>query len=284
MIRAEIERIAQEAGASAVAVALHDWGTEMRWSLRGERPFHAASTMKVAVLLALADAVDAGRYDWNDRLHVRNRFRSAHDGSPFRVGSGRDSNADVYARIGGTMRLRALAEHMIQTSSNLATNLLLDLLGVEAVRATVERLEAEGAEVVRGVEDERAFDAGINNTVTAAGLLALFRAVETPDAFSGATREVVREVLMGQQFRSGIPAGIPEAVRAEARFAHKTGSISTVQHDGGLVYLPDRPPYALVVLTEWASDQTSGRRETVAKISGVVYHHLIEGEEVPATR
>ena len=275
MLKRPIEEAAREAGAEAVAVGLYDYEGGTSWDLHGDRPFHAASTMKAAVLVGLADAIERGRFAWEDRLHVRNRFFSAADGRPFRVDPRNDANEEVQAQVGRTMPLRTLAEHMIRTSSNLATNLLLDLVGVGAVRETLTRHGVEGVEVVRGVDDERAFDAGLSNTATANGLVRLFRLVEDGD-LKAETREAIRDVLLGQAFRSGIPAGLPAKARKEARFAHKTGEISTVQHDAGLVYLPDRAPYALAILTEWDADQTDGRRDLVAEISELVYHHLTD--------
>ena len=63
-----------------------------------------------------------------------------------------------------------------------------------------------------------------------------------------------------------IPAGLP----SHATVAHKTGEISTVCHDAGIVYLPEREPYIVAILTEVDPDK-NGRRETVAKISEAVY-------------
>ena len=83
------------------------------------------------------------------------------------------------------------------------------------------------------------------------------------------------DILHQQQFNSGVPEGLPAEVRAEARVAHKTGEISTVAHDGGLVWLPNRKPYAVVILTE-SNREANGQQETVAKISKVIYSHLIE--------
>jgi beta-lactamase class A len=277
MLDAPVRQIAEEAGASAVAVAVRDLETGAAASVDGDRPFHAASTMKVAVLAGLLAAVADGRFRLDDRLHVRNRFRSAADGSPFRVSQDRDANAAVFAKRGRTMPLGTLAEHMIQTSSNLATNLLVDLLGVEAIREAAARWGGAGVEVVRGVEDEAAFEAGILNTATADGLVGLFVGIEEGDGLPDDVRQFGLDVLLGQEFASGIPAGLPDDVRAEARFAHKTGSISTVQHDAGLVYLPDRRPYAVAILTEWDADASGPRREAVAALSRAVYDHVIHG-------
>ncbi|PAP78839.1 hypothetical protein BSZ37_17690 [Rubrivirga marina] len=260
-----------------MAVAVRDLETGEAATVDGDRPFHAASTMKVAVLAALLAAVADERHHLDDRLHVRNRFRSAADGSPFRVAQDRDANAAVFAKRGRTMPLGTLAEHMIQTSSNLATNLLVDLLGVEAIREATARWGGAGVEVVRGVEDEAAYEAGIVNTATAYGLVGLFVGLEEGAGLPDEVRQFGLDVLFGQEFASGIPAGVPGEVREGSRFAHKTGSISTVQHDAGLVYLPDRRPYAVAILTEWEADATNGRRETVASLSRAVYDHVTHG-------
>jgi len=173
------------------------------------------------------------------------------------------------------MRLVDLARHMIVTSSNLATNLLLDAVGIDQVRKTLDDLGVEGVELRRGVEDERAFQEGINNRVTAEGLVQVLRLIEERRALSAEACDQMLEILHAQEFRSGIPAGLPD----DARVANKTGEISTVAHDTGLVYLPDRKPYALAILTEWSPNRTSGRRETLANISRAIYEHLTEGED-----
>lgn len=271
----QIETIAADAGARAAAVSFHDYGSETSWSYRGDRWFHAASTIKVAVLVGLFAAVEEGRFRPEERLHVRNRFISVHDGTAYTIGSARDSNSDVHAAIGKLMRIRTLAEHMITTSSNLATNLLLDLVGVDSTRKTLKNLGISGIDLRRGVEDEAAFQAGINNRVTAEGLTDLFRLIEERRTFSEKAAETMLEILHKQAFRSGIPAGIPDEVRADAQFAHKTGDISTVTHDAGLVYLPERPPYVVAILTEW-DPEASNRRETVARISRAVYEHVAD--------
>lgn len=279
MPASKIEKAREEAGADAVAVSFYDYETGRAFSHAGDRFFHAASTIKIGVLVALLDAVEAGRFTLNDRLHVRNRFVSAADGTPFRVAAGRDANSEVHAALGKTMKLRPLAHHMIVTSSNLATNLLFDLVGAEAAAASLQKHGVEGIQLVRGVEDEKAFEAGLNNEVTADGLVALLRLVHDGDGFSDESRKAMLDILFEQAFKSGIPAGLPEKVRDDARIAHKTGEISTVQHDAGLVFLPDRAPYALAVLTEWPADVNGKRAALVARLSRLVYDHFIADDE-----
>jgi beta-lactamase class A len=189
---------------------------------------------------------------------------------PFRVESGRDSNSAVHNSIGKMMRVDELAYHMITTSSNLATNLLLGVIGPESVTQTLKELHVdEGIELKRGVEDELAFEKGISNMVTANGLLKILVMLAEGKAFSPALSRRMMDILHGQEFNQGIPARLPKGTRV----AHKTGEISTVAHDAGVVYLPKRKPYSLVVLTEWDQGAT-GRSRTIASISHAIYETL----------
>jgi beta-lactamase class A len=270
----EVTAIADDAQLEAAALAVYDFVTGADWHVDGDRWFHAASTIKVAILVALAEAATEGRFDLSARLAVRNRFLSAADGSPFRVAASRDANAEVHAHIGRTMRLEELALHMIATSSNLATNLLLDLVGVEYARRVLDRLGVEGVDLRRGVEDDKAFEAGIINRVTARGLEQLFRAIHDGRAAPPAATQWMLHVLSQQAFTRGIPAGLPDEVRAQATVANKTGEISNMAHDAALVFLPDDTVYTVSVLTETPAG-LAPRQQTVARLSRVAYEHVI---------
>ena len=267
-LRVALEKLARESKARAVAVALLDLETGFRFSLAGDRWFHAASTIKLAVLLAVFRAADEGRLRLDDSLHVRNRFVSAANGSPFRVDPSSDAMPELYQAIGRTAKISALTEGMIVASSNLATNLLLDFLGVEYARNVLRDAQVSGVELRRGVEDRTAHEKGIDNEATADGLLTLLSALRG-DFLKKESKEQAIHVLLAQRFNSMIPAGLP----AHATVAHKTGEISTACHDVGIVYLPEREPYIAVILTEFDAEQ-NGRRETVAAISEMLYRSL----------
>ena len=270
----EVERLAAESKARATAVSVHDLESGLRFSLRGDRWFHAASTIKVGVLLALFRAVDEGRVRLDDSLHVRNHFFSAADGSPFQLNPDSDAMPELYQAIGRTAKIAALAAGMITASSNLATNLLLDFLGVAYARNVLRDAQVQGVELRRGVEDHAAHEKGINNEATADGLVALLSALRG-DFLRSESKEQAIRILLEQRFNSMIPAGLPP----HAAVAHKTGEISTACHDMGIVYLPEREPYIAVILTEFDSER-EGRRETVAAISEAIYHSVMgmEGE------
>jgi beta-lactamase class A len=273
-LRQEIEKIESESHAKAIAVAVHDTETSFDFRYKADRWFHAASTIKVPILLGVFDSIAHGKLLPHSRIHVRNRFLSVVEGVPFRVESDRDSNSDVHAAIGKMLRVEDLAHHMIATSSNLATNLLLDVVGLEAVQKTLKDLKVdEGIDIKRGVEDELAFEQGIFSSVTADGLLRILLLLTEGKAFSPTLSRRMMDILHSQEFNRGIPARLPKGTRV----AHKTGEISTMAHDAGVVYLPDRRPYVVVILTEWDVD-ASGRSEAIAAISHAVYESLTDGK------
>jgi beta-lactamase class A len=264
----ELDRLAAERKAKAIGVAVHDLETDFRFSFYGNRWFHAASTIKVAVLLVVFRATDQGRFRLDDSLHVRNRFFSPADGTIFHVSPDRDATPELYATIGRTAKISALAHAMICGSSNLATNLLLEFLGVEYARTVLREAQVHGVELRRGVEDHTAHKRGINNEATADGLLCLLSAIRG-NFLTNESKQQVIQILLEQRFNSMIPAGLPP----HAVVAHKTGEISTACHDIGIVYLPEREPYIAAILTEFDPDQ-EGRRETVAAISEAIYGFL----------
>jgi beta-lactamase class A len=263
----EILGIGESAGFAAVAVSFYDYETDSRFSHHGERMFHAASTFKVAVLLSVYKAAEEGRLRLEDPLHVRNRFRSIVDDSIYRLEGSRDGDSDVYKRIGRSMAIGELARLMITRSSNLATNVLIDYLGIEAVCGVLELAGVTGMRVLRGVEDVRAFKKNLNNEVCADGLVQFYRVLCEEGFLEEQTRKQMLDVLFAQEFNAMIPARLPEG----ARVAHKTGEISSACHDAGVVFLPNRRPYVLAILTEGGGE---GRQKGVAAISESVCRSL----------
>lgn len=266
-------RIAAVPGAR-VGVVYHDRTTDERLDVDGDSLFHAASTMKVPVLIELFRRVDAGTLSLDDSVPVVNRFASIVDGSPYALDAGDDSDSSMYARIGSRVPLRELAEHMITRSSNLATNIVIDLLGARRVDSTTHALGATRTRVYRGVEDEKAFEAGLNNVTTAADLATLLEAIDEGRAASRASCDSMRAILLRQHDNAQIPAGLPPGTPV----AHKTGQITAVLHDAAIVYPPGRAPYALVVLTRGIPDEAVARRLIVDITRLVNAYAMRQGE------
>ena len=229
-----------------------------------DKTFHAASTMKVPVMIELFRQAEAGTLSLDDAIPVTNTFRSIVDGSPYELSATEDSDGEVYKAIGKTMTLRQLVTASIIVSSNLATNILIEKLGPENVRKTVSALGGDGMVVLRGVEDQKAFDKGLNNATTAKALMVLLEKIARGEAVSRAASRGMADILRMQQFNDAIPAGLPDGTPV----GHKTGSITRISHDAAIVYAEQ--PYVLVVLTRGIED---GKKSSalIAAISKVIY-------------
>jgi beta-lactamase class A len=252
-VRAAHDHIARLIAASGAEVAVA-W--QPLNAKRGEQilintatRFHAASTMKLPVMIELFRQVAKKKLRLADTLIVSNHFVSMVDGSPYEISADGDSDGDVYHALGQPMTLGLLCEHMITRSSNLAANLLMVKLGPKNVQATINRLGASGMQVVRGVGDQKAFDRGLNNTTDAMGLFTLLREIGRGEVISRAASADMVEILKRQTANDGIPSGLP----AGTPVAHKTGTITGIHHDAAIVYAPR--PYVLVVLVRGITDQ-----------------------------
>lgn len=261
-----------DASGGTIAVVAWDLGSADTLMLAPDLRFHAASTMKVPVLIELARRIDAGELSWTDSLAVKNQFASIVDGSPFSLDPAEDSDSSVYRLVGSRVGIRYLAERMIERSSNLATNILIERLDPARVNQTAHALGADSIEVRRGVEDGKAFDLGLNNTTTARDLARLLEAIVRGRAASPAGTEEMLRILGAQEFNDGIPAGLPPGTRV----AHKTGEITRIAHDAAIVFPSRGAPVILVVLTRGFEQREDAMRQ-VSGISRLVYEGIMKG-------
>jgi beta-lactamase class A len=246
-------RLADEPGEFGIAVIDIETGRTAGFNER--LVVHAASTMKVPVLLELYRRAGTGAIRLDDPVPIRNRFRSIADTSHYSLSTDDDSELTLYARIGETVTLRELARLMTVRSSNLATNLLIEILGAPSIRETNERAGGFGMHVLRGVEDTPAFRAGLNNSTTALGFARGLAAIARCDMLPAAECAEIIDVLAAQEFKEMIPAGLPSGTRV----ANKTGWITGIQHDGAIV-MPERsPPFVLAMLSRGGRDTLAVR-------------------------
>lgn len=254
------------------AVGVFDLQTGEGLYVNPDTVFHAASTMKTPVMIEVFKQAKAGKLSLDESIVVKNEFRSIVDGSPYQLDVSDDSDSLVYQRISTRMSIRDLVYQMITVSSNLATNILIELVGAPNVMETMRSLGAHDIKVLRGVEDEKAFRQGLNNVVTARDLVTIYRALATGSVVDAeASREMVR-ILTAQRFREIIPAQLP----AGTVVAHKTGSITGVEHDSGIVYLPNGRSYVIVLLSKNLKDATTGKR-ALADVSKRIYDFFVKG-------
>lgn len=263
------EKIAAADGHFAVAFKHLDKPASFVF-IREKESFHAASTMKTPVMMEVFKQAKAGKFHLADSVTVKNEFRSIVDNSMYRMDVSDDSAEEMYQRIGQRMTIQDLVFQMITVSSNLATNLLIGMVGAGNVTNTMGELGAKDMRVLRGVEDQKAFDKGWNNTVTAYDLLVVYEKLARGQVINEqASAEMVR-ILSAQKHNRMIPARLPK----EVKVAHKTGEITGVRHDSGIVYLPDGQRYVLVLLSKNLTKPDEGVR-MMAEISEMIHEFVV---------
>ena len=201
----EVQKLIDAAGAKAVAVAYRNLGTADEWFVEPDRPFHAASTMKLGVMMEAFRQSDEGYLNLDDMLTLSNKFKSIADGSIYSLAAKDDSDPELYKQLKQPQLIEALVKRMIVKSSNLATNELIAVLGVDHVQELMVDLGAPDVKIVRGVEDDAAYKKGLNNTATAAGLCAILTKLANKEIVSPQASEQMIEILLGQEHNEGIP-------------------------------------------------------------------------------
>jgi len=232
--------------------------------------FHAASTMKTPVLIEVYKQQKQKKFSLDDSVVVKNQFRSIVDSSVYSLDSADDSELDLYHCIGQKKTWRQLVVEMITYSSNLATNMIIENVGATNVMKTMRKMGAKDIQVLRGVEDSKAFQKGLNNTTTAHDLMIIFEAIAKGKAVSKKASAEMVDVLLQQHFNTIIPARLPASVKV----AHKTGNITGVFHDSGIVFLPDGRKYVLVLLSKNVESEQSAT-SLLAGVSEMIYRYVV---------
>lgn len=262
-------RIAQVPGAQVGLAFRRLDGTDSLY-IEADTEFHAASTMKVPVMIELFRQIDDHTLSLDKQIPVENSFTSIVDSSTYTLDPGDDSDSAMYKLVGRRVSVRDLMDHMIERSSNLATNTLIALAGADKTTATMRALGATHTHVLRGVEDDKAFERGLNNMISARDLATILDAIQTHRAASAASCAMMRDILLHQEFSAEIPAGLPPGTPV----AHKTGWITGHLHDAAIVYPKNAPAYILVVLTRGIPDENVAR-SLIVDISRAVYQHVV---------
>lgn len=264
MFSESLERLAREAEADLggrVGVAFEDVAGPVRGHYRGEELFHAASTMKVAVMIEVFRQAEDGCFSLGDSVVLDPIFPSMIDDSPYETDAGRY----LKDRVRGTASVHELVEQMIVVSDNLATNLLVTRVRPQAVTATARRLGARQSFVLRCVQDEQAFLAGVSNRFTPNDLNALLRAIVEDRAASPAGCEEMRRILYHQEFRDILVPELPGGVRVGS----KSGSITRHRHDCGFVDAP-WGRYLVSIMSDGLRDDSTANAR-LAKLSRAIY-------------
>ena len=248
------------------ALAFRDVQTGESLFVNEKEIFHAASTMKTPVMIEVFKQAEEGKFKLDDSIIVENDFISIVDSSHYSMDLTDDSGEELYSFIGKNKTIRELVYNMITVSSNMATNILIEVVDAKNVMETMKEIGANDIQVLRGVEDNKAFQAGLNNTTTAYDLMLIFEKIASKEIVSESACNEMIEILFDQKLREKIPSKLP----AEVKVANKTGSITGVQHDSGIIYLPDGRKYILVLLAKDLKDAEAGI-EVESEVSRMIY-------------
>jgi beta-lactamase class A len=253
-----------------------------------ERTHYSASTMKLPVAMAMMRKVEAGELALDQLVTVHNDFESA-AGGRFAVNPDEDEAPATWSRMGEQVPLGWLATEMITRSSNLATDLVLEQVGVDAANAALTSAQlppraadgatsaasenhSAGSRIQRGIDDGAAQRAGISNLMSSAGMAGVLVAVGNQEGASG---DYLRDLLAGNQWNGEIPAQLPAGTRVE----HKNGWDTRIRHDGGIVRPTDADPFVLVVCT--TSDLPDGEaQKLIGSIALEAWNHRHDLEAV----
>jgi beta-lactamase class A len=247
----------------------HTSKPELFVSINEKELFHAASTIKTPVMMEVFKQAKTGKFKLADSVLVKNEFKSIVDGSRYQMNVSDDSGEEMYKKIGRRMTVYDLVYQMITVSSNLATNILIEMVGAGNATNYMGELGAKDIRVLRGVEDQKAFDKGWNNLVTAHDLLVIYEKLARGQVVDAQASKAMMEILLAQQYNQIIPARLPK----EVKVAHKTGEITGVRHDSGIVYLPDGQQYVLVLLSKNLKNPDAGVK-MLAEVSEMIYEFV----------
>jgi beta-lactamase class A len=265
-----ISEFIQQSGV-VVAVAAHNLGTGEEILIQPDKTIHPASTIKICVMMEAFHQARQGLFSLDDPMLLKNEFASLADGSLYSLSVADDSEKDLYEHIGESLSIRELIFRMITVSSNLATNLLIERITAERTTQFMQELGTNDLIVRRGVEDNKAFQLGLNNRATARGLMQILLKLAKCEVLSPQDSDEMIGILLQQKFNEMIPAGLP----ANIRVAHKTGWTGKYYHDAGIVYPPNQKPFVLVILTRGSKAENEAHA-LISSLAKIIYDDWIQ--------
>lgn len=267
----QLENFISQFQDKTISVSVYDLETNQEININADVMMHPASTMKVPVMMEVFRQAHAGMFSLDDKIEICNSFQSIVDGSEFHLDVVDDSEKSLYSRIGEKETIRELNRLMITWSSNLATNILMDKVSTKNIDSFIKSLGINDVNVLRLIEDVKAYRLNMNNTFSARGTTYMMRLIAEGKVVSKESSDEMIQVMLGQEFNESIPALLPKDVKV----AHKTGWTGEFFHDTGIVFLPNRKPYAITLFTNgFPEDNESQAHNCMAEISKLIYEGL----------
>jgi beta-lactamase class A len=268
----KLEKFIAQFEGKTTSVAVQDLETGRDIFINADVMMHPASTMKVPAMMEVFRQAEAGLFSLDDKIIINNSFKSIVDRSEFNLSVVDDSETTLYPRIGEIETIRELNRLMIVRSSNLATNILMELVSTARIDAFIKELGITDVNVIRLIEDNKAYRLNMNNTFSARGTTQMMRLIAEGKVISKEASDEMIEVMLGQEFNESIPALLPSGVQV----AHKTGWTGDFFHDTGIVFPPNRKPYAISLFTHgFPEDDENQAHGCMAEVSRMIYSELV---------
>lgn len=252
----DVAGIAESAGMK-VGVAVIDLATGSSMGYQADEQMVSASMIKLAVAAAFLGQAKGGAFALDDTYVLQS--------SDFVGGTGTLSGLGAGAEV----TYREIVRRMICASDNTGTNILVRAIGMDAVNDEAKKLGLTATQLNRLMMDEAASAAGIENYTSAADCAKLLQMVHDGTFVDEESSKLMLEALEQQEDWGGVRNGLPNGVT----FAHKTGTLGNVRHDGGIV--EGEHPYVLVVLCGGEGFYESGAHDVMARLASATYEDLV---------
>lgn len=241
-----------------IAVLIKDLSNNEEIKINENMAFRSASTIKLSIMSELLNRVNEGSLNLDDKIELTEKLRIGGDGILKEL------------KTGHKFTLEEIMSLMIIVSDNMATNILIDLLGMDNINKTIHNLGLNNTKLQRKMMDSHAVKAGRENFITANDFAYILELIYKGKNINEKCSNIMLDVLKRQQVRGRLDLYLPE----EIMIAHKTGDLDNLEHDGGIVYLSDKE-YIICVLTDKTDSNKEGR-EIIGKISKMVYDEYLD--------
>ncbi|NJN37627.1 MAG: serine hydrolase [Acaryochloridaceae cyanobacterium CSU_3_4] len=249
-VKQEVQQLAASQAGLTPAMFFLNPDTGDYLNINGDRSVSAASTIKIPVLLAFFEDVDAGKIRLDESLVMRKDLVATEAGSM------------QYQPIGTRFSALETVEYMITISDNTATNMLIDRLG--GAEKLNQRFRGWGLKQI--MIRNPLPDLEGTNTVSPQDMAALMLKLTDKTFLSSSSREQALAILRQTVTNTLLPQGLDE----DAQIAHKTGDIGSVVGDIGLIEMPNGQHYVAAILVQRPHNDPRAQ-ELIRKISKLTY-------------
>jgi len=241
-----------------VAVVVKNLKSKEEFKINENFVFPSASTIKLSIMSELLNKINEGTLKLNDTVELSKDMKTGGDGILKEL------------NCGHKFTLEEIMTLMIIVSDNMATNILIDLLGIDNINTTIKNLGLKNTKLQRKMMDSQAAREGKENLITANDLANILELIYKGKNINSKYSDLMLNILKRQQVRGRLDLYLPE----EVVIAHKTGDLDNLEHDAGIVYLPETE-YIICVLTNQTDSNKDGR-EIIGKISKMVYDEYLK--------